>query len=640
VSETTRVARPPEKPLLVFDGDCTFCGLWIQRWRQTTGDLVDCVPFQDASLAEQFPELPRERFERAVHFIEPTGEVFEGAEAAFRALAVRKRWPLGLYRRVPGARPVCDLAYRIVARNRSIFSFLTRLLWGGHVERPTHLLVRSLFLRLLGVVYLIAFVSLGAQIVGLIGGSGILPVEQMMQFYKQQMPDGGAARFLTEPTFCWWNTSDAFLRGQCVAGAVISVMLIVGVAPMPCLILLWLLYLSLVTVGNIFLGYQWDNLLLETGLLAILFAPLRPWLSLRREQEPSCVSLWLLRWLLFRLMLASGCVKLLSGDPAWRNLSALTYHYETQPLPTWAAWFAHQLPAWFQKVSTVAMFGIEIFIPFLIFLPRRARSFAFWLFLLLQILIAVTGNYTFFNLLSVVLCLVLLDDRALLQIVPAKWRDRVIAPVLAPRGPSPKALSHGRFVVMSVAGLLVLAITAIQIVGMFRGRTKGPSFLGKLYQHVAPFRSINSYGLFSVMTTSRPEIIVEGSDDGQTWLAYEFRYKPGDVKRRPELVAPHQPRLDWQMWFAALNPNYREPWFMNFAARLLQGAPEVLTLLEKNPFPRSPPKFIRASLYDYRFTDSAARRADGSWWRREFKGLYCPPVSLRGNPDAQQNAVP
>jgi uncharacterized membrane protein YphA (DoxX/SURF4 family) len=405
-------------------------------------------------------------------------------------------------------------------------------------------------------------------------------------------------------------------------------LLIAGVAPVPCLILLWLLYLSLVTVGNIFLGYQWDNLLLETGLLAIFFAPLRPWLGLRREHEPSRIALWLLRWLLFRLMFASGCVKLLSGDPAWRNLTALQYHYETQPLPIWPAWFAHQLPAWFHKASAVAMFGIELMVPFLIFLPRRARFVALWLFVLLQAGIAVTGNYTFFNLLSIVLCLPLLDDRAVLRSVPAKWREQLASIVNASRAPMRPLIARGRLGFVSVAALLVLTVTGIEIVGMFRGRLKAPYVLGKLYQHVAVFRSINNYGLFAVMTTSRPEIILEGSNDGQVWEPH-VQIQTGDVKRRPRLVAPHQPRLDWQMWFAALNPNYREPWFMNFATRLLQGSPEVLALLEKNPFPATPPKFIRASLYEYHFTDFAQRKTDRSWWRREFKGFYCPPVSLR-----------
>lgn len=614
---------------MIFDGDCNFCRLWIERWRQTTGERVEYIPLQDPRVTELLPELPKARLEQAVHFVETTGEVFSGAAAAFRALAVEQRWPWWLYHHLPGAGVVSEAAYRLVARNRSFFSFLTRLLVGPSVERPTHLFVRSLFLRLLGVVYLVAFVSLGTQVLGLMGRNGILPVSPMMEFYQQQMPEGGIGRYVSEPTFCWWNASDDSLRWQCRAGAVLASLLMAGVAPLPCLILLWLLYLSLVTVGNIFLGYQWDNLLLETGLLAIFFAPLRPWLSLRREHEPSGVALWLLRWLLFRLLFASGCVKLLSGDPTWRNLTALTFHYETQPLPTWIAWYAHQLPAWFHKASAIAMFGVELVVPFLIFLPRRARFVAFWLFVLLQMILAVTGNYTFFNLLSIVLCVPLLDDRALARMLPAKWRESLGRILRAPRPLPHPVIARGRLAVVSAMALLVLTITGIEIVGMFRGRMKAPSVLGQLYQRVAPFRSINSYGLFAVMTTSRPEIVVEGSNDGQNWEAYEFKYKPGDMKRPPGFVAPHQPRLDWQMWFAALNPNYREPWFMNFATRLLQGSPEVLALLERNPFAEAPPRFVRASLFDYHFTNFATRRAEGNWWRREFRGTYCPPVSLR-----------
>jgi hypothetical protein len=293
-------------------------------------------------------------------------------------------------------------------------------------------------------------------------------------------------------------------------------------------------------------------------------------------------------------MFASGCVKLLSGDAMWHDLTALTVHYETQPLPTWLGWYAHQMPAWSQKASCGAMFFVELVVPFLIFLPRRPRMAGAWLMILFQIAIALEPSFGL---------------RSLTHATTVLRRLRTLC--------------------VALVATIIILITTMQTIGMFRARAAWPSWMVTLYQVVGPFRSVNSYGLFAVMTPSRPEIIVEGSNDGQTWLPYEFKYKPGDLERRPAFVAPHQPRLDWQMWFAALGDVRGNRWFINFAVRLLQGTPETLALLEKNPFPNQPPKFVRGSLYDYRFTDGAMRRATGRWWRREYKSEYCPAISLR-----------
>jgi predicted DCC family thiol-disulfide oxidoreductase YuxK len=624
------VARPPEKPLLIFDGDCTFCRRWIARWQQTVGDRVDCAPLQSPEVAERFPELPRAQLEEAVHFIQPDGTVYRGAEAAFRSLAPVHHWPLWVYQSVPGAAAVADAGYRFIAAYRSFFSWLTRLLWGPQIERHAVILVRWLFLRSLGVVYLIAFLSLGSQISGLTGSNGIMPAGQIMASLQQNLADAGWDRFREEPTLCWWKADDSFLLFHCRAGAVLSGLLILGVAPGPILILLWLLYLSLATICPLFLGYQWDNLLLETGLLAIFVAPWRLWPSLHREMEPSRLAWWLLRWLLFRLMFASGWVKLMSHDAAWRNLTALTVHYETQPLATWLGWYAHQLPVWVHKVSCAAMFGIELIVPFLIFLPRRPRFVAFWLFIGLQAIIALTGNYTFFNLLAVVLCIPLLDDLAIRHFFPQRRQERAEVALARTRSKRLRLLLGGRRTVVGLFALLVLVITSLQILFMFGFRPTQDSIPIAIYRWWAPLRSINSYGLFAVMTMTRPEIIIEGSDDGQSWKAYEFKHKPGDVHRPPDFVAPHQPRLDWQMWFAALGDIRGNPWLVNFCGRLLQGQTEVLALLERNPFPQKPPRFVRAVLYQYHFTNFAERRRTGAWWRREYQGIYCPPISLQG----------
>jgi len=481
-------------------------------------------------------------------------------------------------------------------------------------------------LRALGLIYLIAFVSFWTQISGLIGHNGILSTDQFMSAVKQQCDTQGIGweRFHLLPTLCWVNLSDDFLNFQCATGTVLSILLIAGVAPAPCLALLWLFYLSLSIVSRDFLGFQWDNLLLETGFLAIFFAPLQLLPRLSLEASSSRIVLWLLRLLLFKLMFSSGCVKLLSGDPNWRNLTALTFHYQTQPLPTWIGWYAQQLPLWFQKFSCAAMFAIELGAPFLIFAPRRIRFFGCVAIVFLQILILLTGNYTFFNFLALALCLLLLDDFVLQHILPRKW----FGPLSINHQPSTiNKFRWPRAITIPLA-TVVLAISLFQMISIFGVRSNLLMAAAMLDGWLQPLRTVNSYGLFAVMTTERREIIVEGSNDGTNWLPYEFKYKPGDVNRRPGFIEPFQPRLDWQMWFAALGNYQQNPWFGNFCEQLLQGSPEVLALLGKNPFPNHPPRFIRAEFYDYRFTNCAERRATGAWWKREFVGEYLPPVSL------------
>ncbi len=589
-----RVASPPAKPLLVYDGDCTFCRTWIARWRQATGDRVDYRAAAEVS----FPEIPPPTFTESVVLIEPDGAVFTGARAVFRALG---REPL--YR--PVARPA-EAAYRFVARHRQLFSRLTRWLWGASVERPSYARTRSVFLRGLGVIYFIAFVSLWTQMPGLIGSNGIHPAALLMQALREQsLSHNGWAAYWLAPTLCWLDASDTMLHLLCGGGAVLALLVVAGIATVPALALMWIAYLSLSVVSDVFLGYQWDALLLETGFLAIFFA--------LGKGEPSRAILWLLRLLLFKLMFFSGVVKLASGDALWRELTALTVHYQTQPLPHALAWYAHQLPVWFHKFSCAVMFVIELALPWLIFAPRRLRLVAAGGFVWLQALIIATGNYTFFNWLAILLCVPLLDDRLLGADRPAGNRAR-----------------GWRWLTIPLA-VVITFLTVVQTAQVCRLRVGGPArwLYVAIMQAAHPFRSINTYGLFAVMTPDRPEIIVEGSADGREWKAYEFRYKPGDVRQAPRFVAPHQPRLDWQMWFEALRAGSPSPWFMNFSYRLLQNEPAVLALLQHNPFPDAPPRYLRAVIYEYQFTTPAQRRATGAWWHREEKAVHLPPVALR-----------
>jgi hypothetical protein len=478
---------------------------------------------------------------------------------------------------------------------------------------PTSARATSVFLRLLGLVYVFAFASLATQILGLAGRDGILPARLYMDAARSfaMSEQLGLDRFRILPTLCWISTSDLFLQGLCLAGVVLGALLVAGIAPIAILPILWLDYLSLMVVGRDFLSFQWDALLLETGLLAIALAPLAWRECWSAPTAPPRVAVWLMLWLLFRLMLGSGLVKLASGDPTWRSLTALTYHYETQPIPTPLAWYAHQMPVSFQKASTLVTFFIELIVPFFIFGPRRLRWIGFVLLVGLQAIIAATGNYAFFNLLTASLCVFLLDDQ-MLGATAVEGEGRLAR------------ARNGLAIAIAVVTVPVSTVAFTRSIGL---PLPIEILVSPLEQLIAPLRSVNSYGLFAVMTTTRPEIIVEGSDDGVTWSPYDFKYKPGDLHRRPPWVAPHQPRLDWQMWFAALGRYEGEEWFRAFCIRLLEGSPDVRRLLAHDPFTGRAPKYVRGQLFRYHFSDWETGRRESVWWTRERLGEYSPPLS-------------
>jgi hypothetical protein len=468
---------------------------------------------------------------------------------------------------------------------------------------------RWLFIRLLALIYFIAFVSIWHQIIGLLGADGIIPVQDFFRFIRGNF---GTERYWLLPTIFWFDCSNATLHVVCAVGTAFSIILFFGWASTPALIVLWFLYLSVTLIGQDFLSFQWDILLLETGFLAIFLNAPRLRSRDGRDSPFSKVVLWMLWWLLFRLMFSSGVVKLSSGDPAWRNLTALTYHYETQPLPTWIGWYAYQLPGWFQRFSNLLVFIIELVLPFFIFLPRKWRMIGSLGMISFQILIFLTGNYCFFNLLTIALCLLLIEDR----FWPLRFRK--------------ESEVHGkpwpRWIILPLCVFLGM-LSVMPLVGAFRVRVPWPRPLLTTYRFIQPFYLVNSYGLFAVMTKRRQEIILEGSMDGVQWKAYEFKYKPGDPRRRPEFVEPYQPRLDWQMWFAALETYQSNRWFIPFCYRIMDGSPSVLALLKYNPFPEKPPRFLRTRLYDYHFTDWATKRKQGTWWRREYVRDYSPVFS-------------
>ncbi len=500
----------------------------------------------------------------------------------------------------------------------------------GTEDSPTFGIAQFFFLRGVGMVYLIAIVSWWVQVDGLVGSKGIVPMADWLAAVKQNAD----ITFWQLPTLFLWNSSDVLLHWTCLIGSVLAVAVIAGFLQGPCLALLWLIYLSLVHTGSVFMSFQWDILLLETGLLAILFAPWRWWIGPRRSfPGASRWIVFLLHFLLWKLMFFSGVVKIAS-DATWRDGTALLHHYETQPIAHAVAWYAHQLPTRLHLTSSWIMLAIEIVLPFAIFLGRKPRLLAFCGIVGLMVLIAGTGNFTYFNLLTIILCLPLLDD---------SWWPGFVKRWFEPNDEAERTKLWGKLgfgirlgfgVPILVLSLLVCERQLIQEARWLKSPVL-PGFLSPFASAAQPFFVANGYGLFRVMTRERPEILIEGSYDGQNWIAYEFRWKPDRLDERPRLVAPHQPRMDWQMWFAALGSQYqrthRTVWFENLMVRLLHESPEVNQLFRENPFPDRPPRFVRAKLYRYEFTTFAERKETGNWGKRQDLGLFFPPISLRSS---------
>jgi len=455
----------------------------------------------------------------------------------------------------------------------------------------------SLFPRLLGLTFFFAIGAFLFQIRGLIGEEGILPAQAFLSYVTMRF---GKKRFYYFPTVFWWSASDRALVGVIAAGTIVSVLLVLGICPPLMLALLFICHLSIVKVGQDFLGFGWEMFLLEITFNTF-FLTLAPnpfiWMSLNI--------------LLFRFHLQAGAVKLQSADASWRDLTALTYHYQTQPLPNTIAWYMHRLPLWFHKLSCLLMFVIELVVPFAIFGNETIRLAVFACFFGLQFFIWFTGNLSYLNHLTAIFSMILISDTFLKPLFGE-----------APPLPAPSLALN---IVVSIVGITLLTLQVIQLYDHF--------FPNRIFYRIlnwfSPFHIVNRYGIFAVMTTKRYEIVVEGSDDGVDWKEYTFRYKPSELDRRPRRVSPYQPRLDWQAWFLPFSGYDMEPWFQNFLFRLLQGSPNVVKLLRDNPFPKAPPQFIRAVAYDYVFSDYKTRRETGKWWERQFVGRYSPELTLR-----------
>jgi hypothetical protein len=488
-----------------------------------------------------------------------------------------------------------------------------RVGWLGQAPLPSYRLTCFVLLRGLGLVYSIAFAILWNQGLGLIGSRGLLPAQR---FVGRVQHAGG---FLDYPSLFYWNASDGWLRAWSLLGLVLALLVLAGLDNAIAMFVLWALYLSFCHVGQIFWGYGWEILLLETGFLAIFLCPLRsvrPWSSLR---PPSPLVIWMLRWLLFRVMFGAGLIKL-RGDPCWRDLTCLVYHYETQPVPSPVSWLFHQAPVWFHQAGVAFNHAVELVAPFGVFGPRRVRHVAAGAMIAFQLLLIASGNLSFLNWLTLVVCASCLDDSLLGRVLPARLRAAAERLDLAP-----VRSSRAQTATFGVLACVVAVLSIGPVLNMLSPRQA-------MNQSFDPLHLVNTYGAFGSVGRVRNEIVLSGTlepaaETAVDWREFELPCKPGDVRRRPCLITPYHYRLDWQMWFAAMSDPESEPWFVNLAYKLLAGEPEVLRLFANDPFAGRRPRFVRAELYEYRFT----RLGDGSgaYWRRTRLGSYLDPVSLQ-----------
>ena len=485
----------------------------------------------------------------------------------------------------------------------------------ARARREQYWLTRFLFLRLLGGIYFVAFLSLSQQVLPLLGAHGLLPAHSYMDNLRSVYGDGRSA-FLALPTVFWLDCSDAALSTLAYVGTALGAVVLLGFANAPLLAVLWFLYLSFVHVGQLFYGYGWEILVLETGFLAIFLCPALDGRPFPPRVPPPTAVIWLLRWVLFRVMFGAGLIKL-RGDACWRDLTCMLYHYETQPLPNPFSWYLHQLPSALHTIEVLGNHCVELIVPWTLFAPRRLRHVGGTLLVGFQLYLVVSGNLSWLNWLTIALCIACFDDQALSHVVPARWLQRA-----AERSGIFPSRTR-RAVIYALTGLIFYLS-----IGPMRNLLASQQVMNGSFDRL---HLVNSYGAFGSIGRRRHEIILEGTSDralshSTQWQAYEFKCKPGDVERRPCIVAPYHYRLDWQVWFAAMEDVRSNLWLLHFIEKLLHNDAGALSLLANNPFPDRPPRFIRAELYEYEFT----RFGDHSraWWRRQRIGSYLPPLSL------------
>ena len=512
-------------------------------------------------------------------------------------------------------------------------------LFDGQSGPGDRFLPRWIFLRILAAIYFSAFYSLLFQIEGLNGPDGILPA----QYLLRALANLRTLRFWYAPTLFWFSSGSHMMLAVVLVGIAASIAAFCNVWPRLSLFVCFVCFLSFVTAAQAFSSYQSDGMLLEAGFIALFFAPkgIRPGWGL--ASPPSRASLFLLQWEWFRIYFESGLVKLLSGDPEWRDFTAMDDYYQNGPLPTWIGYYVAHLPHWFHAASVAGTLVMELAVVWMLFLPRRARLICFCIVTPWEIGVILTANYTFLNYLVLALGFLLLDDRSVTWLVPQRFRHAL--PPDAPRqaelpsqstegvSATPRWTSWFRPFRISVAAVMLSWIAYATTAEMIKMPFPDIPLPNLPILVLEPFRIANQYGLFARMTRGRYEIEFQGSNDGQSWIPYPFRYKPQTLNQPPGIYAPYQPRFEWNLWFASLN-DWRQNDFVPLTEeRLLEDDKAVLGLFGANPFSNAPPRYVRAVLWQYWFTSMDEKRKSGNWWRRELVGLYAPELTRL--PDGQ-----
>ena len=512
---------------------------------------------------------------------------------------------------------------------------ILRRLFDSERGASDRLLPRWIFLRALGLIYYSAFFSLVFQIRGLIGPHGILPAGEYLQELAERF---GQASYWYAPTLLWLSSGSHMITGICWAGMIASLLLVLNVWPRGMLAVCFVCFLSFVSAAQDFSAYQSDGMLLEAGFISMFFAPSgwRP--EWGEESRPSRASLFLLVWECFRIYFESGMAKIMGGDPQWRNFTALDEYYQNGPLPTWIGWYMQHLPHWFHAATAFGTLALELALAWTMFLPRRIRILCFLIVTPWQIGIILSANYTFLNYLVLALGFLLLDDQFLLRYLPRFLKKSYLATKEAKPLAPPALEDQWRKKLRQQLSALRLAVTAVMLTWIFYATLAQMAWMVKPWplptmpvSVLEPFRIANRYGLFAVMTRGRYEIDFQGSDDGQNWFAYPFRFKPQDPAKPPGIYAPYQPRFDWNLWFASLSSWRKEPIVVRTEQGLLRGDAEVLLLFSGNPFPHAAPRQVRCVVWQYWFTTPAEKRSQGMWWRRQLLGLYAPTLERQSD---------
>jgi hypothetical protein len=493
-------------------------------------------------------------------------------------------------------------------------SFSQRVL---HLQggRQTYWLTRFVILRLLGAIYAVAFLVAINQIIPLIGRNGLLPVGMFMD--RVSLAYGSrSSGFVHLPSLFWFDHSDTFLLIAAWVGLILSCVVVAGFANALLLGALWLLYMSFVHVGQDWYGYGWEIQLLETGFLAIFLCPL---LDLRPfpKRAPPFLIIVLFRWLIFRIMLGAGLIKV-RGDEVWRNGTALFYHFETQPIPgPLSRWF-HFLPRMVLKFGVWFNFLAELIAPLFVFWPRTARHISGSVIVLLQLVLIISGNLSFLNWLTIVPALACFDDGFWSKILPR----RIVLKAEAARAGA--TASKPMLVTASIVTLIIAFLSINPVINLLSPRQiMNTSF--------DPFELVNTYGAFGSVGRERYNVIFEGTldetpDETANWKPYRYKGLPVDLDKRPPQIAPYQLRLDWQMWFASMSTYEEYPWTLHLVSKLLHNDPGAVGLFAGNPFPGRPPRYIRAILYRYSFARPG--NPNKRWWNRERIGdLWLPALS-------------